>query len=273
MTLRVLVRGGGDLASGAVMRLQRAGWQVLVTELARPLAVRRHVSFAQAVYDGEMRVEDMPAMRVATMGEAEMAFTAGSVPVMVDPLLAVCDSFSPHVIVDGRMRKKPSELRLDAALLMVGLGPGFRAGGDCHAVVETNRGPFLGRVIWDGAAEEDTGVPERVGEFRGERVLRAPADGAVEPLAEIGALLQTGDPVARVGGQPLVAPFAGVLRGLVYAGLTVRAGEKIGDLDPRGDPRLCWMVSDKALAVGGGVLEAILAWQPLRPILCANNGG
>lgn len=273
MTLRVLVRGGGDLASGVIIRLHRAGWQVLVTELARPLAVRRYVSFAQAIYDGESRVEDVTALRVATMDEIEAAFARNSVPVMIDPLLAVCEAFAPHVIVDGRMRKKPPETRMDAALLTIGLGPGFQAGSDCHAVIETNRGPFLGRVIWEGAAQVDTGIPEAVGEFRAERVLRAPEDGVVEPLVDIGAVLEPGAPVARVGGVTITAPFRGVLRGLVHKGLPVSAGEKIGDLDPRGDPRLCWMVSDKALAVGGGVLEAILSWQPARPFLCAQHGG
>jgi xanthine dehydrogenase accessory factor len=156
---------------------------------------------------------------------------------------------------------------MEQALLAIGLGPGFQAGLDCHAVIETNRGPALGRVIWQGGAQDDTGIPERVGAYRSERVLRAPAAGVLDAVAEIGALLAEGDLVARVGVAEVRAPFHGVLRGLLHPGLEVRTGEKIGDLDPRGDPALCWLVSDKALAVGGGVLEAILSRPALRPLL------
>lgn len=272
MTLRILVRGGGDLASGAVMRLHRAGWQVLVTELAQPLAVRRYVSFAQAVYAGELRIEEITARRVDSPAEVEAALAQGVVPVAVDPDLVLGATFAPQVILDGRMRKKPPETRPGAPgslPLVIGLGPGFEAGIDCHAVVETNRGPFLGRVIWQGAAQEDTGVPEQVGSFRGERVLRAPVSGLLEAAVDIGSLLKEGDLIASVGGRPLRAPFDGVLRGLLMGGLRVTRGDKIGDIDPRSDPRLCWLVSDKALAVGGGVVEAILAWTALRPFLWA----
>lgn len=265
MTLRILVRGGGDVASGAILRMHRAGWQVLVTELERPLCVRRYVSFAQAVYDGEIRIEEAVARRVTDMAGARAAFIQDMVPVLVDPKLAALADFQPQVIVDGRMRKKPPELSMDAALLTVGLGPGFTAGVDCHAVVETHRGPFLGRVIWDGPAQPDTGIPERVGEYQSERVLRAPAEGVLEALVDIGDHVRVGQVVARIAGQPVLAPFDGVLRGLVMAGLHVRSGEKIGDVDPRGDARLCWLVSDKALAVGGGVLEAVLSSAKLRP--------
>jgi xanthine dehydrogenase accessory factor len=141
-------------------------------------------------------------------------------------------------------------------------GPGFTAGQDCHAVIETNRGPDLGRVIWQGQAQPDTGVPEQVGDFQAERVLRAPVDGKMlKPSVEIGTLLAEGDEIAQVAGEIVRAPFAGVLRGLMMDGLLVQRGEKIGDLDPRSDPQLCWKVSDKALAIGGGVLEAVLTWQ------------
>lgn len=271
MTLRILVRGGGDLASGVVIRLRRAGWQVIVTELPEPLAVRRNVAFAQAIYDGEIRIEEVLARRVFNFAEAVRAFEQDSLPVIVDPKLSISAAFQPHVLVDGRMRKLPPELRRDAASLVIGLGPGFTAGLDCQAVIETNRGPFLGRVIWKGQAQVDTGVPERVGEYRAERVLRAPADGVIVPGAPIGAVVRAGDEIARVNGLSVVAPFDGVLRGLLQGGLHVRAGEKIGDVDPRGDTRLSSLVSDKALAVGGGVLEAILAWKPLRQHLYSPN--
>jgi xanthine dehydrogenase accessory factor len=265
MSLRILVRGGGDLASGVVTRLYRAGWQVIVTELPQPLAVRRLVAFAEAVYEGETRVEEILARRVGNIAEAEKAIAQGVVPVIVDPKLFVREGFNPHVFVDGRMRKAASDISLEAAPLVIGLGPGFSAGLDCHAVIETNRGPFLGRVIWHGQAQPDTGTPERVGEYQAERVLRAPADGVLETFLPIGVSIRAGDEIARVGGQPVVAPFDGVLRGLLQDQLTVQAGAKIGDVDPRGDAQLSRLVSDKALAVGGGVLEAILAWKPIRP--------
>jgi xanthine dehydrogenase accessory factor len=262
--LRILIRGGGDLASGVAIRLHRAGWRVLITELDRPMAVRRMVSFAQAVYDGEARVEEARGIKAASVHDVNAVLERGAIPVLVDPDLDSLGRFAPHVLVDARLRKRPPETNLDAAALVIGLGPGFVAGEHCHAVIETNRGAFLGRVIWKGAAQADTGVPERVGDFQGERVLRAPAAGVVEPVAVIGARLQAGDLIARVRGQDLRAPFDGVLRGLVMAGLWVDGGEKIGDLDPRGDARLANMVSDKALAVAGGVLEAILTWEPVR---------
>jgi len=262
--MRVIVRGGGDLASGVIIRMRRAGWQVLVTELAQPKAVRRTVSFAQAVYSGEAQVEEIAARRVHTLTEADDALANGFVPVLVDPALTLGRAFRPHVLVDARMRKKTSGLGKDAALLVIGLGPGFTAGEDCHAVVETNRGPFLGRVYWQGSAQPDTGIPEGVGKYVGERVLRAPQLGVLEPAAEIGQMLKRGDLVARVGEAVIVAPFQGVLRGLIQQGLTVERGEKVGDIDPRSDARLCWIVSDKALAIGGGALEAVLTWMAGR---------
>jgi xanthine dehydrogenase accessory factor len=270
MTLRILVRGGGDLASGAVLRLWRAGWDVLITELIQPRTVRRLVSFSQAVYDGESRVEEAVAIRVDGFEQAQAVLAQRGIPILVDEQAAVRVNFHPHVLIDGRMRKRPSELPIDSAALMIGLGPGFSAGHDCHAVVETKRGPFLGRVMWQGTAEADTGIPEQVSGFQGERVLRAPAAGKLEPQASIGDHLHLGDPVARVAGIPITAPFAGVLRGLVQAGLTVAVDEKVGDLDPRDDARLCYLVSDKALAVGGGVLEAVLSFPALRPFWQTN---
>jgi xanthine dehydrogenase accessory factor len=242
-----------------------------VTELSQPLAVRRYVAFAQAIYAKEIRIEEIQARFARNYEESVDALKDGAVPVMIDPDLRESADFQPHVIIDARMRKMPPEvaasLQTKTTPMIVGLGPGFTAGIGCHAVIETNRGPFLGRVIWEGQAQADTGIPERMGEYRAERVLRAPASGSVESLLEIGSLVKEGDMIARVMGEPVHAPFDGVLRGLVMSGLRVRAGDKIGDVDPRGDARLCWLISDKALSVGGGVLEAILSNQSLRQYL------
>ncbi len=256
---KILIRGGGDLASGVAARLHRAGFKVLVTELAQPLVVRRKVSFAEAVHAGELLVEDIRAVRVAEAGEIAAVQQAGAIPVMVDPDLSALESYVPHVLVDARMIKRPPETDLDTAPLVIGLGPGFTAGVDCHAIIETIRGHTLGRVIWEGQALPNTGIPDSVLGKTEERVLRAPADGPLVSFAEIGEVLKAGDLIAQVAGEDVRAPFDGALRGLVHAGLVVHEGMKIGDLDPRSDPRYCAIISDKALAIGGGVLEAILS--------------
>lgn len=259
-----MLRGGGDLASGVALRLQRAGLRVVITELAQPLVVRRLVSFAEAVYNGQTRVEEVLARRVETPDQAIPVLDQQEIAVLVDPPADARHYFQPLVLIDGRMAKRPSELDRQAAPLVIGLGPGFMAGQDCHAVIETQRGHLLGRVIWQGASLPDTGIPETVGERGQERVLRAPADGLLVAQVEIGDRLGTGQVVAEVGGKMVKAPFDGVLRGLVHPGLVVWRGQKIGDVDPRSNPEYCRLVSDKALAVGGGVLEAILRWPELR---------
>lgn len=272
----VIVRGGGDLASGAVLRLWRAGLRVLVLELPQPVVVRRLVAYAEAIYQNTTTVEESRACRVSDLQQARHAVQDGLVPVLVDPqasVLAVLRATgAPLVLVDGRMTKRPPDLPHPAADFTVGLGPGFTAGENCHAVIETQRGHWLGRVLWAGSAAPDSGQPERVGNFGSERVLRAPAGGCFETQAEIGQRVAAGQLLAQVGGHSLVAPFDGVLRGLLHSGLVVTPGMKVGDLDPRGDLHTCALVSDKALAVGGAVLEAILSRAELRPWLWAGAG-
>jgi xanthine dehydrogenase accessory factor len=269
----VMVLGGGDLASGVAWRLRRAGLNICITELPQPLAVRRLVSFAEAVTSGSIAVEGVTARRAEDLHQAQGIMERGEIPVLVDPTVNIVrnsglrSQYPRVVLVDGRMTKKPPEVGLDTADLIVGLGPGFVAGKNCHAVVETNRGPGMGRVLWQGSAEADTGVPEAVAQRRLDRVLRAPVEGFVQPFVEIGAHLESGQLIAEIAGVPLLAPFQGVLRGLISPQARVWPGLKIGDIDPRDDPRLCWQISDKALAVGGGVLEAILSHQELRPFL------
>jgi xanthine dehydrogenase accessory factor len=270
MSFIIALRGGGDLASGVALRLYRAGLRVAISELPQPLAVRRMVSFAEAVYEGEIVVEGITARRITDPSDTLRVlriFAQNQIPVLVDPDFQALQFLRPTVVVDGRMTKQAPEQGMQQASLVIGLGPGFEAGLNCHAVVETNRGHRLGRVIWQGAPETDTGVPESVAEHGIERVLRAPVDGILEARVEIGELVEPGQAVADVAGQPVLANFAGVLRGLVRTGLPVRQGMKVGDVDPRGDSAACRLVSDKALAVGGGVLEAILSRPDLRPLL------
>lgn len=265
----ILIRGGGDLASGAAWRLHRAGFRVVITEIAQPLAVRRLVSFAEAVYRGEISVEGVTAVRAESAAQALDLLAAGHIPVLVDPGARCAEFLRPGVIVDGRMLKHDPGVGIPEAELVIGLGPGFTAGINCHAVIETNRGHSMGRVYWQGGAQADTGVPERVAQFQGERVVRAPCAGVLVGLAEIGDLLILGQPIAEIAGQVVPAPFGGVLRGLLHPGLIVQAGLKIADVDPRGDPAYCAHISDKSLAVGGGVLEAILSKPVLRVMLCS----
>lgn len=263
----ILLRGGGDLASGVALRLARVGFRIVITELSQPLAVRRLVSFSEAIYTGETTVEDITARLADNFEMAGAILEKGQIPVLIDPAAEALSFFSPVVMIDARMTKRPPDLGKDAARLVIGLGPGFIAGENCHAAIETNRGHRLGRVIWEGTPQPDTGIPDGVANKGVERVLRAPADGVLATCAAICDHVETGAVVAKVRDEPVRAPFPGVLRGLLRAGLPVRKGLKIGDLDPRDDPSYCTLVSDKSLAIAGGVLEAILARPDLRTSL------
>ncbi len=263
----VLIRGGGDLASGVAIRLYRAGLKVIITELPKPLAVRRLVAFSEAIYTGETSVEGVGARRVSDPSDALKlmnVWAKGQIPVVIDPEAAAIQTVHPTVVVDARLLKQQVPLPAERVNLIVGLGPGFVPGKNCHAAVETARGPRLGRVYWNTPPQEDTGLPDPVMEHSKGRVLRAPVDGELVSQVKIGDVLEAGQVIASVGEQEIVAAFPGVVRGLLPGGLQVSAGLKIGDLDPRCDPDLCRLVSDKALAVGGGVLEAILSKPELR---------
>lgn len=264
----VLIKGAGDLASGVALRLHRAGFPVAMTETERPLAVRRRVTFAQAVFDGACPVEEVTA-RLCTAEEAPGVLAGGAIPVLVDPQTHSLVQLRPYALVDAVMAKRNTGTRREDAPLVVALGPGFTAGIDCHAVIETNRGHNLGRVLWNGSAEPDTGTPGEVPGVGGKpsRVLRAPLAGQVEPHAEIGDHVRGGARLAVVHAPDgaraeVLAPFDGVLRGLIHRSVPVEAGMKIGDVDPRAAREHCFTVSDKSLAIGGGVLEAVLmGWQ------------
>jgi xanthine dehydrogenase accessory factor len=269
MSTLILIRGGGDLASGVAYRLHKGGLRVLITELARPLHVRRTVSFADAVYTGETEVEGVTARCAADIDAVTAILDAGQIAVLVDPSADALAALRPLVLVDARMRKQAPETGLDAAPLVVGLGPGFMAGETCHAVIETMRGHDLGRVIWQGGPQPDSGVPGSVATYNRDRVLRAPAGGQVRPHFAIGDRVKAGRTIAEVARQLVAAPFDGVLRGLVHPDLQVSEGMKIGDLDPRNDPAFIHRISDKSLAIGGGVLETVLTRPEIRTQLWA----
>lgn len=254
----VLVKGAGDLATGVIARLSRSGFRVVATETPQPTVIRRTVALAQAVYDDQFSVEDLRARRVSS-DQVDETIREGAIPVLVDPRAEAVLRLHPHVVVDAIIAKRNLGTRITDAPLVIGLGPGFTAGVDCHSVVETNRGHYLGHVIHTGAAEPDTGIPGEIAGHDEERVLRAPAAGIFRPILSIGDTVAVGDIVARVDEEPVTTPLAGVLRGLLREGLQVPAGMKIGDVDPRATREHCFTISDKALAIGGGVLEATLA--------------
>ena len=259
ITLRVLIKGAGDIASGIAHRLHRARFAVIMTEIAAPTTVRRSVSFSTAVYEGSTVVEGVRASRVDTIEAAEAALSAGEIPVLVDPLAETVQSFKPQVVVDAILAKQNLGTRRDDAPLVIGIGPGFTAGEDVHAVIETMRGHDLGRVIQMGAAMPNTGIPGEIGGYDRERILRAPCDGTFQGLCTIGTAVTAGETVALVDGVPLITEIAGIVRGLLADGVPVKAGMKSGDIDPRADKAHCYSISDKARAIGGGVLEAMLA--------------
>ena len=259
----IIIRGGGDLASGVAIRLLHAGLRVVITELPQPLAVRRTVAFAEAVYSGNITIEGVTGVVVKDPSDTFRIIgilSKQQVPVLVDPGCLSARDLHAVVVVDGRMTKHPPEPIGYVPKLYLGLGPAFVGGENCQAAIETRRGHTLGRVYWQGGPEADTGKPEG----DPQRVLRAPADGELVSHAEIGQHLEAGQPVAEVTGQVVSAPFTGILRGLLHPGLTVTRGLKIGDIDTRDDPRLCRLVSEKSLAIGGGVLEAILSKPDVR---------
>ena len=250
-----LIRGAGDIASGAAMRLWRCGVDVVMTDLERPTAIRRTVAFSDAIVHGETTVEGLRAVRAEDAAEAEKLLHKGVLPVLADPECRCREALSPDALVDAILAKHNLGTKITDAPIVVGVGPGFTAGEDCHAVVETMRGHTLGRVIYSGSALPNTNIPGLIGGFTGER---APCDGIFTAVHRIGDTVEEGETIGFVAGQPMKCTISGVLRGVLDDGVPVKKGMKSGDVDPRCKPEYCTTISDKALAVGGGVVEAVL---------------
>ncbi|MCF8107334.1 MAG: EF2563 family selenium-dependent molybdenum hydroxylase system protein [Desulfohalobiaceae bacterium] len=257
--VKVVIRGAGDIATGVAVRLWRSGFSVVMTEIAMPLTVRRGVAFSEAVYAGTAAVEGVQAYLVGDPASIDSMVAQRCIPVIVDPEADLVKKLSPTVLIDAVMAKRNTGTNFQDAPLVIGLGPGFTAGRDVHAVIETKRGHHLGRVIRRGAAAPNTGLPGEIMGITEKRVLRARVSGIFQGLCKIGARVQTGEILGHVGKSPVHASLDGVLRGLLHDGVQVEANTKIGDIDPRGVQDYCWTISDKALAIGGGVLEAMLA--------------
>jgi xanthine dehydrogenase accessory factor len=256
--LLVLIRGGGEVATGIAHRLYQCHFRIAITEVEAPTAVRRTLAFADAVYDGSQVVEGVKAVRVENYEEAQKVWQAAGIPLFVDPKAKIRQVLKPAVLVDGIMVKKNSDTTMTDAPLVVGIGPGFTAGVNVHAVIESNRGYNLGRVIWDGQAEPDTGIPASIGGQTEARVFRTPQSGLFMTLHKIGDVVEAGEPVAEVNGVFIRAEISGQIRGLLRSGIKVPQGIKAGDIDPRGERGYCYAISDKARAIAGGALEAIL---------------
>ena len=257
--LIVLIRGGGEVASGVAHRLHRSHFKICMTEISHPLAVRREVAFSEAIYEGEKEVEGVRAKFISKPEEIESLWKKGNIPILVDPDGKRTRKFlNPDVLVDAIMAKKNLGTQINDAPFVVGLGPGFTAGENVHIVVETNRGHRLGKMILSGTAEPDTGIPGEIGGYAIERLLRTMKKGIFHPQKSIGDRIHEGAVVAVADDFPIIAKISGIVRGLLREGVEVKKGMKVGDIDPRGEKQSCFTVSDKARAIGGGVLEAIL---------------
>lgn len=254
---RVVVRGAGELASGVINKLSQSGFQVVALEQEHPSCVRRYVCYAEAVYEGEVSISGVTAKRVDAPNSAKEMLDAGIVPVLIDPNAASLKIFKPSILIDGRLLKRNIDTLINMAPVVIGLGPGFVARENCHAAVETNRGDNLGKVIYRGNPEADTGIPAPIEGITIDRVLRAPANGILQCCHHIGDFVKHGDRIANVAGLPVLCRINGVIRGLARDGLKVKQDQKIGDVDPRGVRESCFNISDKVHTVADGVLEAI----------------
>lgn len=261
----MIVRGGGDLATGVIHRLHSAGFRVLVLEIPNPAAIRRQVSLCEAVYEGSATVEGLTALRVEGIDQLETVWAQGCVPVLVDPKGSCIPQLKPAALVDAILAKKNLGTHRGMAPCTIALGPGFTAGEDVDVVIETSRGHRLGRVITQGTAKPNTGVPGIIGGYSKERVIHSPAAGILRNVRRIGDIVEAGETIARVetDGQPVpvTATISGIIRGLIRDGYPVTEGFKIADIDPRRDElENCFLISDKARCIAGSVLEQVCAF-------------
>ena len=259
----IIVRGGGDLATGTIYKLKKSGFPVLVLEVANPSAIRRNVAFCEAVYQGTQTVEDMTCYKAESLQQAQQFLNKGKLAVLVDPAGDSISQLKPLAVVDAILAKKNLGTNRNMAPITVALGPGFTAGEDVDAVIETKRGHHLGRVLWTGSAAPNTGIPGIIGGFGKERVIHCPANGILRNVKKITDTISKGEVIAVVEAEngviPVEATLDGILRGLIRDGYPVNVGFKIADIDPRAEEyNNCFTISDKARCIAGGVLEAIL---------------
>lgn len=260
--LKIIVRGGGDLATGVIHRLWGAGFKVLVLECAHPAAIRRQVALCEAVYQGEATVEGMTGVLVKSLAEAESVWQQKKVPVLVDEAAACVKAFAPDIVVDAIIAKRNLGTTKEMAPLVIALGPGFSAGKDADVLVETKRGHNLGRIIRMGSAAPNSGVPGNIGGFTKERVLHAPCAGVLHVVQDIGSVVEKGETIAQITGEngltAIPATLTGIIRGMIRDGFAVTQGFKVADIDPRKEELAnCFTISDKARCIAGSVLELV----------------
>ncbi|WP_370832415.1 selenium-dependent molybdenum cofactor biosynthesis protein YqeB [Clostridium sp.] len=254
----VLIKGAGDLATGIAYRLKKSGFDVVMTEIHKPTTVRRTVAFSQAVFDNEIVIEGIKGVKVNNINEIYEEIREGNIPIIIDEKAEIIKELRPDVVVDAIIAKKNLGTSIEDAPIVIGVGPGFEAKVDCHLVVETKRGHYLGKVIEEGSAIPNTGVPGNIGGYTKERIIRASSNGKIKPVVAIGDFIKKGDIVAYIDGIEVLAEIDGIVRGMLQEGIEVFKGMKSGDIDPRCEKDHCFTISDKARSIGGGVLEAIM---------------
>lgn len=255
--MKILIKGAGDLATGIAYELWQAGAKVVMTDIAVPLTVRRMVAFSRAVYEGECQVEDAKGCLVHNLEEALREIEKGNIAVIVDEYAEIRKEYQPDVVIDAIMAKRNIGTSLADAPLVIGIGPGFCAGKDCHYVIETKRGEHLGEIIREGYALPNTGIPGDVAGYTIERLLKAPASGVMKPVAQIGDVVAKGQTVTFIDEVPVLAGMTGIVRGMLQEGVLVKTGMKIGDIDARIEEILCYTISDKARQIGRSVKEVL----------------
>lgn len=256
--MMVLIKGAGDLATGIAYRLKKSGFDIVMTEIHKPTTVRRTVAFSQAVFDNEIVIEGIKGVKVNNINEIYEEIREGNIPIIIDEKAEIIKELRPDVVVDSIIAKKNLGTSIEDAPIVIGVGPGFEAKVDCHLVVETKRGHYLGKVIEEGSAIPNTGVPGNIGGYTKERIIRASSNGKIKPLVAIGDFVKKGDIVAYIDGIEVLAEIDGIVRGMLQEGIEVFKGMKSGDIDPRCEKDHCFTISDKARSIGGGVLEAIM---------------
>ena len=256
--MMILIKGAGDLATGIAYRLKKSGFDIVMTEIDKPTTVRRTVAFSQAVFDNEIVIEGIKGVKVNNINEIYKEINQGNIPIIIDEKAEIIKELRPDVVVDAIIAKKNLGTNIKDAPIVIGVGPGFEAKVDCHLVVETKRGHYLGKVIEEGSAIPNTGVPGNIGGYTKERIIRASSNGKIKPVVSIGDFVKKGDIVAYVDGVEVLAQIDGIVRGMLQEGIEVFKGMKSGDIDPRCEKDHCFTISDKARSIGGAVLEAIM---------------
>ena len=258
----IIVRGGGDIATGTIHKLHRSGFPVVILEIEKPSTIRRKVAFSEAMYEGEVMVEGVTCKRANHFKEITPILAEGKIPILQDETCEILDYVKPLALVDGILAKKNLGTRRDMAPITVGLGPGFLAGADVDVVIETQRGHDLGRILFEGYAAKNTGIPGIIGGYGKERVIHSPESGLIKNICQISDTVTKGEVIASIGETKVIATIDGIVRGIIRDGYPVTKGLKIADIDPRlEEKKNCFTISDKARCIGGSVLEAIMYLQ------------